>query len=155
MDTVRIVYKTKKFNADEHIRLTFEVLDTLDAFGRSVTVSRSYYFDKKHRTISSVREYANPKKPRKGTRVVYSFTKNKLAAVTVIPPRKACKDCASEYYYASDTLLSKRESIYTNSDPTVFVKQAHYFQSKLPQHLPFGYFENEVIENGKGRRMQR
>lgn len=155
MDTVLIVQKAKKFKPGEHIKLMFEVLDTVDAFGKTVSFSRSYYFDKKHRTISSVREYHNPRKPKKGTQVIYDFVKNKLATVTVILPKSACRNCASEYYFVGDSLLLKKETVYTNPDPIAFVKQAHYFQSKLPSHLPWGYFEDEVMVNGKQKRLRQ
>src|SRR3982750_2205374 len=119
MDTVLIVQKARKFKPREHIMLMFELLDTLDASGNKFTMSRSYYFDKQNRMISSVREYHNPRKPEKGTQVIYSFAENKLTAVAVIPPKSTCRNCQSQYYYANDSLLSKKEDRYTNSDPTI------------------------------------
>src|SRR5215203_7038783 len=92
MDTVLIVKKARNFKPGEHILLMFEVLDTVDIAGKKSSMSRSYYFDKQNRTISSVREYHNPEKPDKGTQVIYSFGANKLTAVTVIPPKSTCKN---------------------------------------------------------------
>jgi hypothetical protein len=155
MDTVLIVQKARKFNASEHILLMFEVLDTLDAVGRNVTISRSYYFDEKQRIISSVREYDNPQRPEKGTQVIYTFVKNKLSAVTVTPPKSSCKNCASEYYFSGDKLLAKRESVYTSFNPEVFIWKAQYFKAKLPDELPWGYFKNEVLVNGKMKKLKR
>ena len=155
MDTVRIVRKARKFKPGEHILVMFEVLDTVDPVCKKINMSRSYYFDKQRRTISSVREYTNPRKPEKGAQVVYSFAENKLTAVTVIPPRSTCRNCATQYYYSDDSLLSKNENHYTNSDPTMFIKQAHYFQSKLPHDLPWGFFEDEVLINGKMKKVKR
>src|SRR4051812_17379975 len=76
MDTVRIVHKARKFKPREYILLMFEVFDTLDANNRNVSISRSYYFNEKQRMIGSVREYDNPKRPEKGTQVIYSFSGN-------------------------------------------------------------------------------
>jgi hypothetical protein len=155
MDTFLIVQKARKFKPNEHILLMFEVLDTLDASGKNITLSRSYYFDKQNRMISSVREYDNPKKPKKGTQVIYSFAQNKLTAVTVIPPKSTCRNCSSQYYYSNDSVLSKQENHYTKSDPIVFTKQAQFFQSKLPRDLPWGYFDDEVIVNGKMKKLKK
>ena len=69
LDTVRIVSKARKFNPSKYIMIMFELMDTLDASGKNITMSRSYYFDKLNRKISSVRESDNPRKPTKGTQV--------------------------------------------------------------------------------------
>src|SRR5687767_3179823 len=73
LDTVRIVSKAKRFAPSKHILLMFELIDTVDASGKNTSMSRSYYFDQRNRSISSVREYYNPKKPARGTQVIYSF----------------------------------------------------------------------------------
>ena len=117
-------------------------------------MSRSYYFDERNRRISSVREYYNPNKPKKGTQVIYSFGVNKLTAVTVIPPKSKCANCASRYYYSNDSLSSKEEGVYTNTNPAIFIKQANHFQSKLPRDLPLALFDGEVIVNGKRREIK-
>jgi hypothetical protein len=132
----------------------FEVKDTVDIAGKKSTMSRSYYFDNQNRMISSVREYYNRKKPKRGTQVIYSFTKNKLTAVTVIPPKSTCRACASRYYYLNDSLLSKKEHSYTKANSTVFIKQAHSFQAKLPFDLPWGYFDNEILVKGKKKKIK-
>ncbi len=155
LDTVFIVTKAKRFTPGKHILLSFELMDTVDATGKNVTLSRSYYFDKRNRTISSVRENHNPKEPKKGTQVIYSFGANKLASVTVIPPRSTCRNCETRYYYAADSLLMKKENSHTNSDPAIFLKQAHYFQSRLPKDLPWGYFGNEVLVNGTRKKIRK
>jgi hypothetical protein len=155
MDTFLIVQKARKFKPREHILLMFEVLDTLDASGKNITMSRSYYFDKQNRMISSVREYDNPTKPKKGRQLIYSFAQNKLTAVSVIPARSTCRNCTSQYYYSNDSLLSKQENTHTNSDPAVFITQAQFFQSKLPRDLPWGYFDDEVIVNGKMKKVKK
>ena len=80
LDTVRIVSKAKKFAPSKHILLMFELIDTVDASGKNTAMSRSYYFDERNRKISSIREYYNPKKPAKGTQVIYSFGGNRLTA---------------------------------------------------------------------------
>ncbi len=154
MDTVRIVSKAKKFAPSEHILLMFEVMDTVDASGKNTTMSRSYYFDERNRRISYIREYYNPKKPEKGTQVIYSFGANKLTAVTVIPPKSKCRNCASRYYFSNDSLSSKQENGYTNANSAIFIKQAHYFQSKLPQDMPWGSFDDEVIVNGQRKKIK-
>jgi hypothetical protein len=153
LDTVRIVHKPPKFKARKHILMRFEKLDTIDVRGQTITISRSYYFDKKQRMISSVRQYDNPKKPANGTQVIYSFAKNHLTAVIVIPPRKTCLNCASEYYFSGDTLFTKRERVYKSPDPGAFLLQAYSFRSKFPPYLPWGYFEDEVLVNGKMKRL--
>ena len=56
LDTILIVQKARKFKPSEHILIMFEILDTVDASGKNITMSRSYYFDKQRRKISSVRE---------------------------------------------------------------------------------------------------
>lgn len=155
LDTVLIVEKARKFKPREHILLMFEVLDTVDAAGRKTTMSRSYYFDKQQRKISSVREYYNPRKPEKGTQVIYSFSANNLTAVTVIPPRSTCRNCPNRYYYSNDSLLSKQENQNVNVNSADFIKQAHYFQSKLPDDLPWGFFEDEVMVNGKKKKLKK
>ena len=155
LDTVRIVSKARKFNPGQYIMIMFELKDTVDASGKNVTISRSYYFDKKSRMMSSVRESDNPKKPERGAQVIYSFAENKLSAVTVIPPKSKCRDCATRYFYSNNTVSSKQENSNTNVDPAIFVKQAQYFQSKVPHDLPWGYFDNEVIINGKSRKVKR
>ena len=154
MDTVLLIQKARKFKPGEHILMTFEVLDTVDIAGNKTTMSRSYYFDKQNRTISSVREANNPKKPDQGTQVIYSFAANKLTAVTVIPPKSTCKNCASQYYFYNDSLTSKQENGYTANNPALFIEQAHYFQSKLPTDLPWGYFDDEIIVNGKRKKIK-
>lgn len=155
LDTVTIVSKAKKFKPGEYHLLMFELKDTVDASGNKITMSRAYYFDKQNRMLSSVREYDNPQNPEKGTQVIYSFGANKLASVTVTPPRSTCKNCAARYYYTNDTLVSKQENGYINAHSADFLKQAHYFQSKLPTQLPWGYFDNEVIVNGKRKKIKK
>jgi hypothetical protein len=155
LDTVVLVSKAKKFTPGENILLMFELLDTVDVYGKSVTMSRSYYFDEKNRTISSVREYYDPKKPESGTQVVYSFSANKLTAVSIIPPKSTCRNCASQYNYSNDSLLSKQIHGSLNVDPTSFVNQARYFQSKVPNDLPWGFFDDEVIINGKKKKIKK
>jgi len=154
MDTVLLIQKARKFKPGEHILMTFEVLDTVDIAGKKSTMSRSYYFDKQNRMISSVRETNNPKTPDQGTQVIYSFAANKLTAVSVIPPKSTCKNCASQYYYYNDSLTSKQENAYTTINPAIFIEQAHYFQSKLPTDLPWGYFDDEIIVNGKKKKIK-
>lgn len=155
MDTVLIVKKARKFKPGKHILLMFEIKDTVDASNNNITMSRSYYFDKQNRMISSVREYDNPRKPERAKQVIYSFAKNKLTAVTIIPPKSTCRNCATRYYYSNDSLLSKQENPYSNANPSIFVKQAHYFQSKLPHDLPWGFFDDEVLVNGKRKKLRR
>lgn len=154
LDTVRIVSKARKFKPSEYILLMFEVMDTVDASGKKSTMSRSYYFDEKNRRISSVRENYNPKKPEKGTQVIYSFGVNKLSAVTVIPPRSTCRNCASRYFYTNDSLTSKQENGFTNANSATFLNQALSFLSKLPNDLPWGYFHDEVIVNGQRKKIK-
>ena len=154
LDTVRIVSKARKFAPSKHILLMFELIDTVDASGKNTTMSRSYYFDERNRKISSIREYYNPKKPAKGTQVIYSFGGNRLTAVTVIPPKSTCRNCASRYYYSNDSLSSKQENSYTNVNSDIFIKQAHFFQAKLPQDLPWGIFDDEIIVNGKKKKIK-
>ncbi|HVG13699.1 MAG TPA: hypothetical protein VM935_02025 [Chitinophagaceae bacterium] len=155
MDTVRIVSNAKKFRPRENILIMFELMDTLDVSGKKTTVSRSYYFDNKSRMMSSVREYHNAAKPDVGTQVIYSFAKNKLSAVSVIPPKSMCRNCASRYFYSNDTIISKQENRYTNAHSANFIKQAHYFQSKVPHDLAWGHFDDEVIVNGKRKKLRR
>jgi len=155
LDTVTIVSKAKKFKPGEYFLLMFELMDTVDASGKKITMSRAYYFDKRNRMLSSVREYDNHQNPVKGTQVIYSFGANKLASVTVIPPKSTCRNCASRYYYLNDSLSSKQENAYTNVNSANFISQAHYFQSKLPTHLPSTYFDNEVLVNGKMKKIKR
>jgi len=154
LDTVLIVKKARKFKPAEHILVMFEVLDTVDASGKNIAMSRSYYFDKQLRMMSSVREYNNPRKPEKGTQVIYSFAENKLTAVTVIPAKSICRNCPARYYYSNDSLLSKEENPYTKANSAVFIQQAHYFQSKVPGDLPWGFFDDEVIVNGKKKKIK-
>jgi hypothetical protein len=154
MDTVRIVSKARKFAPRNHILLMFELIDTVDASGKNTAMSRSYYFDERNRSISSVREYYNPKKPDRGLQVIYSYGGNKLTAVTVIPPKSTCRNCASQYYYSNDSLSSKQENGRTNVNPAVFIKQALFFQSKLPKDLPWGIFDDEIMINGKRKKIK-
>jgi hypothetical protein len=155
LDTVTVVSKARKFKPAEHILLMFELTDTVDASGKYITMSRAYYFDKRNRMLSSVREYDNPKKPEKGTQVIYSFSANKLTSVSVIPPRSTCRNCTARYYYSNDSLSSKQENVYTNANSAIFIKQAQYFQSRLPNHLPWGHFDNEVLVNGVMKKVKR
>jgi hypothetical protein len=154
LDTVRVVSYERKFKPSEHILLMFEVMDTLDVSGKKSIMSRSYYFDNQNRMISFVREYYNRKKPEWGTQVIYSFNKNKLTAVTVIPPKSRCRDCASRYYYFNDSLSAKRENSRTKANSAIFHKQAHSFQAKLPFDLPWGYFDNEILVKGKKKKIK-
>src|SRR4030095_11791300 len=153
LDTILIVQKARKFKPSEHILIMFEILDTVEASGKNITMSRSYYFDKQRRKISSVRENYNPKKPQKGIQVIYSFAANKLTAVTVIPSKSTCRKCETQYYYSNDTLLSKEENSYVQVNSTTFIKQAHFFQAKLPHDLPWGFFEDEVMVNGEMKKL--
>jgi hypothetical protein len=155
LDTVRIVSRARRFTPSKHILLSFEVMDTVDASGKNITMSRSYYFDRRNRMISSVRENYNPKEPKNGTQVIYTFGANKLASVTVIPPRATCRNCETRYYYVNDSLSSKQENAYTNANSATYLKQAHYFQAKLPHDLPWGYFEDEVLVNGRKKKLKR
>ena len=154
LDTVRVVAKARKFKPREHILLMFELLDTVDASGKNITIGRSYYFDKQRRTLSSVRENDNPQKPQKGTQVIYSFGQNKLSVATVIPPRSTCRNCQTRYYYSNDTLTSKQENGYTKANSETFIKQANYFQSKVPNDLPWGYFDGEILVNGQKKKIK-
>jgi hypothetical protein len=133
----------------------FELMDTVDASGKKITISRSYYFDNKDRLISSIRENHNPRVPENGTQVIYSFANNNLAAVKIIPPKSTCRNCATRYFYSNDTLISKHQNRYTNVNSANFIKQAHYLQSKIPHDLPWGYFDNEVIVNGKRKKLKK
>jgi hypothetical protein len=155
LDTVRIVSKAKKFKPNQYILLMFELRDTVDASGKNITLSRSYYFDKKDRMISSVREYHNPRQPERGTQLIYSFANNKLAAVTVIPPKTTCRNCATRYFFSNDTVVSKLENQYTNVNSAFLIQQAHFLQSKIPHDLPWGYFDDEVIVNGKRKKLKK
>jgi hypothetical protein len=155
LDTVRIVSKARRFSPNKHILLSFEVMDTVDASGKNITMSRSYYFDRQSRMISSVRENYNPKDPKNGTQVIYIFGGNKLASVTVIPPRSTCRKCETRYYYVNDSLSSKQENAYSNANSATYLAQAHYFQAKLPQDLPWGYFDDEVLVNGRKKKVKR
>jgi hypothetical protein len=155
LDTVTIVSKARKFKSGEYFLLSFELKDTVDASGKNITMSRAYYFDKRNRMISSVREYDNPKKPEKGTQVIYSFGANKLTSVTVIPPKSTCKNCASRYYYTNDSLTSKQENAYTTVNSAIFIKQAHHFQSKVPHDLSWGHFDNEMLINGQKKKVKK
>lgn len=155
LDTVFIVVKAKKFRPSKYTMIMYERLDTLDASGRKTYVSRSYYFDNEQRILNSVRENDNITNPKKGTEVIYSFAQNKLSAVTIIPPRSKCKNCASRYFYANDTLVSKQENRHSEANSANFVQQAHYFQSKVPKNLPWGYFDDEVLIDGKRKKVKR
>ncbi|MGZ5220557.1 MAG: hypothetical protein ACXWC7_10770 [Chitinophagaceae bacterium] len=155
MDTVLIVKKARNFKPREHLLIMFEVLDTVDASGRKITMSRSYYFDKQRRTVSSVRENYNPKKPDKGIQVIYSFAANKLTSVTVIPSKSTCRKCETQYSYSNDTLLSNQENRYVTVNSATFIKQAHFFQSKLPHDLPWGFFDDEVLVNGEKKKLRK
>lgn len=155
LDTVFLASKAKKFNPGKHILISFEINDTVDATGKHINMSRSYYFDEKNRTLSSVREYYNPNKPKKGTQVIYTFGANKLASVTVVPPRSTCKNCSSLYMYVNDSLVSKQENKYTHVPTTAFVQQARYFRSNVPQELPWGFFNDEVMVNGKRKKLKK
>lgn len=155
LDTVTVVSKAKKFKPGESILLMFELRDTVDVEGKKITMSRAYYFDKRNRMLSSVREYDNPKKPEKGTQVIYSFGANKLTSVTVIPSKSTCRNCTSRYYYFNDSLTSKQENDYTKANSANFITQALFFQSRLPDQLPWGHFEDEVLVNGKRKKIKR
>lgn len=154
MDTVRIISKSKKFKPSQHILLMFEVVDTLDASGKKTPMSRSYYFNEGTRMIGSIREHYNPRKPHKGIQVIYSFNENKLTAVTVIPSKSTCRNCSTQYYFSNDSLLSKLENGYTSTNSAIFINQAHHFLAKLPHDLPWGYFDDEVIVNGKRKKIR-
>ncbi|RYY85113.1 MAG: hypothetical protein EOO15_17825, partial [Chitinophagaceae bacterium] len=117
IDTVFVQGKTKKFVEGKFYLILFEKVDTLDVDGTKTQFSRSFYFDKKNRMISSVREYSNPSKPARGTQVVYSFWQNRLTKVTVTPSRKNCLECSSEYYFSGDSLSGKIERLFVMADP--------------------------------------
>ena len=153
LDTVRLVQKARKFRASENILLMFEVQDTVDAKGKKMSYSRSYYFDEKRRMLSSVREYHNPGRPEKGTQVIYSFSENKLRSVTVIPSRSACRNCSSEYFFSDDS-VRKNEREYKTSNPNDFISKANAFRAKLPTELPWGFFENEIMVNGEMKKLK-
>jgi hypothetical protein len=155
LDTILIVQKAKKIKPRKHILLMFELLDSLDRNGRKTSITRSYYFDKKQRLISTVREFYNPKRPDKGRQVVYTFSRNRLATVTVTPPKSECRNCTSEYHYSGGTLLTKNEKAHTHANSQYFIEQSRYFLSKLPTHLPWGHFEDEVIVKGRMRKSRR
>ena len=155
MDTVRIVSKAKRFRPNQYILLMFELRDTVDASGKRFTLSRSYYFDKNDRTIGSVRENHNPKHPEKGTQLIYSFANNELTAVTVIPPKTTCRNCVTRYFFSNDTVVSKQENRYTTTNSAFLIQQAHFLHSKIPHDLPWGYFDDEVIVNGKRKKLRK
>src|SRR5215213_5599394 len=85
------------FRPKKNILVLFEKLDTTNTSGRKSMFSRSYYFDEKQRTISSVREYENSINPGSGGQVIYTFTDSNLAKVTVIPSMSDCIYCSGEY----------------------------------------------------------
>jgi hypothetical protein len=142
------------FKVRKSILVLFERLHTDNAVGRKSIINRFYYFDQKQRKVSSVREYENSMKPKKGTQVIYTYIDNRLARVTVILPRSECVSCRAEYYYSDDTLFAKKEKCYANLHPESFIKLSHYFQSKLPGYLPWGFFQNEVFMKGKMKKIK-
>jgi hypothetical protein len=154
LDTVVLVSKAKRFQPGKHILFSFELRDTVDAVGNKTTMSRSYYFDNKHRMLASVREYYNPRKPEKGKQVIYSFGANKLASVTIIPPRSECKRCETKYYYAADTVSLKQGKNTMQQDPANFIARGHYFLSGVPKDLPWGFFNDEILVNGEQKRIK-
>ena len=99
--------------------------------------------------ISNIREYYNPLKPAKGLRVIYTYKENQLRSVVMIPPKSQCTGCSSEYYFDFDTLVTKKERLYKKIDAGIFVNQSHSFQASLPSYLPWGYFQEEILVNGK------
>lgn len=155
LDTVTIVSKAKKVRPGEQLLLMFELMDTVEASGTKINRSHAFYFDKRSRMLSSVREYDNPQKPEKGTQVIYFFGANKLTSVTVIPPRSTCRNCIAWYQFGNDTLLSKQEHKYAKANSANFLKQAHYFLSRLPDQLPWGHFDDEVLVNGRRKKIKR
>ncbi|RYZ45179.1 MAG: hypothetical protein EOP49_25675 [Sphingobacteriales bacterium] len=155
LDTVRVQGPARKFREDKNTLIIFETVDSTDANGAKAKFSRGFYFDKKRRTLSSVREYSNPSNPARGTQVVYNFGLNRLTKVSVTPSVKVCRNCSSEYYFSGDTLTSKSEKVYRSSDPLAFVSQANAFRSRVPDSLAWGYFNDEKIINGKKKKTAR
>ena len=51
MDTVFVYQKPRSFKAREHILIMYETVNVIEPTGNGITLSRSYYFDKKNLII--------------------------------------------------------------------------------------------------------
>jgi hypothetical protein len=153
-DMARIDHVDRVFKYRKSILMLLEKPDTLNGIACNFTGSRSYYFDKKQRQLRSVREYENNKRPQKGIRVIYTYMENHLVKVKVILPKSKSGNHVGEYYYSGDSLYTKKETGYANSNPGSFIKNSCKFQSKLPCYLPWGYFQNEVFKNGRTKKIK-
>ena len=144
----------REFRTRKHILLRYEMLTNIDSTGRSFAVSRFYYFDKKQRILSSVQEFHDPMNPQEGRRVIYTFKESHLVKVTDIPAREDCINCLNEYYYSADSLVFKKERGSSVNNTNLYLEQATAFRSHVPYHLPWGHFQDEVLVNGKMRKVR-
>jgi hypothetical protein len=138
-----------KLKLKNQFLVRFEKFDTTETPGKTFTISRSYYFDGKNRTIRYVETDKTQDKKKKGERRIYTFSENQLINATIIPPKSECRKCGGEYYYWDGHLIGKKEMNFNFDHPETFVTNAMWLKPKVPDFLPWGHFQNEVLVNGQ------
>ena len=132
-----------KNNQNKIILLFTELLDTMDVqTGKKLLQRNSYYYDWGAKELRYIEVYKFDKIVKKrviqrafkrnkrippATRITYTFFRNNLAKVKLIP---SDKQCLGEYYFVDDILVFKTENVSSESHKK-FIDDATFFMERL------------------------
>jgi len=140
----------KTFKTDEMILLFSELTDTTDSFtGKKYIQKNSYYFDWVNKELRFVDVYyleghkkhyrAKIFTKRKNiplqTRILYTFLKNQLVHVKIIPSQNQCVLCFGEYFYFDNKLICANEINLPDQNNNFMLDAAFYLDRLEIQSL--------------------
>jgi hypothetical protein len=108
-ETKAIDVLEKKVMDQKKSIMRIERIDTTDGSGKRLEVTRTYFLDEARKDLLLITAYENQMSPKKGLQVVYIFSNNKLAKVSVMPAKSVCRKCNAAYYFSNDSLFHKNE----------------------------------------------
>ena len=135
----------KTFKTHEIILLFSESRDTIDNFtGKKYIQKNSYYFDWVHKELRFIDVYCferQKKHYRRGifgkrknilfqARIFYTFRKNQLVYVKLIPSQNECLLCFGQYFYSDSELISENEVNLPKQNRN-FIDDATFFLDRL------------------------
>jgi hypothetical protein len=109
----------------------FEQLDTVDEEGRRFLVNRSYYFDNNKENLLLITAFENQVFPRRGLRVLYTFSDNQVVKIRTIPSKYTCRKCNAAYYFDNDSLFQKKEIKFSVKNTGSLLKDSKKLASKV------------------------
>ena len=141
-----------KGNQHKIILLFSELLDTMDNQENGWLQRNSYYFDWGHKELRYIEVYKFEKTIKKKTitrafkknnrippanRIIYTFFKNSLVKVIIMPSDRQCGSRSAVYYFFDDMLIFKNENNFSlpninfNNDVTFFMEKL-----RIPKREP-------------------